>query len=132
MKLDLKKSLAAKTLKVGKAKVVFNIDRLEEIKDAITRQDIKDLVKSGAITVKQNKGRRTNVARRHRRRQGSFKKKVGTRKQDYVKMVRKLRNYLKELVRHGTIDKEKHKELRKQIRNKKFRSKRNLKEYIEK
>ena len=131
MKLDLKKNLAANTLGVGKSKVVFNTDRLEEIKEAITRQDIKDLVSSGAIMVKENKGRRKNVKRKHRRRQGSIKKKVKRKKQEYVKTVRKLRNYLGELVKHGTLDKEKNRELRKQIRNRRFRSKRQLKEHLE-
>jgi len=49
MKLDLKKNLAAKTLKVGRDRVQFDNTRLEEIKEAITRQDIRDLATSGAI-----------------------------------------------------------------------------------
>ena len=130
MKLDLKKNLAAKTLRVGKNKIIFNTSRLEEIKEAITRQDIKDLVKNGAITIKENKGRKRNVSRKHRRGPGSIKKKVNKRKQEYVKLVRKLRNHLKELTKQGQLDKEQNKELRKQIRNRKFRSKRNLKEHI--
>jgi large subunit ribosomal protein L19e len=131
MKLDLKKNLAAKTLGVGKNKVVFNTARLEEIKEAITRQDIKDLVKSGAITIKENSGRKTNVARKHRRRAGSIKKKVKNRKQEYVKMVRKLRKHLSELMKQGRLDKDQNRELRKQIRNRKFKSKRNLKEHLD-
>ena len=46
-------------------------------------------------------------------------------------MVRKLRNYLNELMKQGKIDKETNKELRKQIRNRKFKSKRNLRDNIE-
>ena len=130
MKLDLKKNLAAKTLGVGRDKVKFDVSRLDEIKEAITRQDIKDLVKSGAIKVCENKGRKRNVARKHRRRAGSVKKKVKKRKQEYVRMVRKLRGYLHELVKQGRLDKDTNRELRKQIRNRKFKSKRNLKEHM--
>jgi len=130
MKLDSKKNLAVKTLGVGKSKIVFNTDRLDEIKEAITRQDIKDLVSSGAISIKENKGRKTNVKRKHRKGEGNIKRKVKNRKQEYVKMVRKLRNYVKELVKQGKVDKETSKELRKQIRNRKFKSKRNLRDNI--
>ena len=130
MKLDSKKNLAVKTLGVGKSKIVFNTDRLDEIKEAITRQDIKDLVSSGAISIKENKGRKTNVKRKHKKGEGNVKRKVKNRKQEYVKMVRKLRNYVKELVKQGKVDKETSKQLRKQIRNRKFKSKRNLRDNI--
>jgi large subunit ribosomal protein L19e len=130
MKLDLKKNLAVKTLGIGKDKVVFSNDRLDEVKEAITRQDIRDLVKSGAIVIKDNVSRKKNVTRKHRRRAGSIKKKVNKRKQEYVKMVRKLRKHVSEMKKQGKVDPEKSKELRKQIRNKKFRSKRNLKEHM--
>lgn len=130
MKLDLKKRLAADTMKVGKGKIQFNISRLDEIKEAITRQDIKDLVKSGAIAIKPPKGRKKNIKRKHRRRTGKIKKKVKTRKQDYVKMTRKLRNYLKEIKKQGKIELEDYKDARKKIRNRIYKSKRNLKETL--
>ena|SRR3989344_662733 len=130
MKLDLKKNLAAKTLGVGKGKIVFNVSRLDEIKEAITRQDIKDLVKSGAISVKESKGRLKKVKRKNRRRAGSIKMKVKNRKQEYVKLVRKLRKHLNELSKQGRLEKEDRKELRKQIRNRKFKSKRNLRDHL--
>ena len=63
--------------------------------------------------------------------ESNYKKLSWSRKQEYVKMVRKLRNYLNELMKQGKIDKETNKELRKQIRNRKFKSKRNLRDNIE-
>ena len=131
MKLDLKKKLAVKTLGVGKEKIIFNNSRLDEIKEAITRQDIRDLVKSGAIVIKENRGRKTNIKRKTRRKAGSIKVKVKQRKQEYVKLIRKLRNYLKELKKQGKLDGKKYKELRAQARNRKFKSKRNLRESLE-
>ena len=131
MKLDLKKKLAANTLKVGKDRVKFDNSKLDEIKEAITRQDIRDLKASGAIYIKEPSGRRKNIKRKHRRRTGKIKKKVKNKKQEYVKITRKLRNYLKELKKQGKIEVEDYKDLRKKIRNRIFKSKRNIKEHLE-
>ena len=132
MKLNKIKQLAIKTIKVGKARIVFNANRLDEIKEAITKQDVRDLVSDKAIIIREIKGTRKKVKRKTRRRQGSIKVKVNTRKKDYMTLTRKLRNYLSELRKHGTISQEKFLKLRKEIRAKAFRSKAHLKERIEK
>ena len=131
MKLDLKKKLAANALKVGIGRIQFNNNRLDEIKEAITKQDIRDLAADGAIKIKEISGRRKNVKRKTRRRIGKIKVKVKKRKQEYVKITRKLRNYVSELKKQETIDNEKYRELRKKIKNREFKSKRNLKQGIE-
>ena len=61
MNLGRKKSLAAKTLKVGKERVVFLATRINEIKEAITKNDIRDLTAEGAILVKEVGGRKKNL-----------------------------------------------------------------------
>src|SRR3989344_4610124 len=94
MNLQKKKQLAIKTLKAGKERIVFLESRRDEIKEAITKQDIRDLVSDGAI------------------------------------IIRKLRNYAKEIGNRGRISKENLKEIRKKIRNKAFKSKAHLKSYI--
>ena len=131
MQLSKKKALAAKVLKVGKGRIVFADGHLDEIKEAITRQDILDLEKSGAIKVREVKGRRTVTKRKHRRRVGKVKKKVNRRKQDYVKLTRKLRGSVRGLLKTGTVDKEKSLKIRRMIRAKKFRSRRHLNESLE-
>ena len=131
MNLTRKRDLAAKVLKVGKGRICFAEDRLTEIKEAITRMDIADLHKSGAITIKEVKGRKKIVKRKNRRRVGKIKMPVNKRKAEYVIITRKLRKFVRGLVRTGAIDKEKNHELRKQIRARKFRSKRQLKEKLE-
>ena len=130
MKLDTKKRLAARTLKVGLGRIEFNIDRLDEIKEAITKQDIKDLKESGAIKIKEVKGRRTIVKRKTRRRAGKVKVKVKKRKQEYVKLTRKLRDFIKKMKDQGKVDKETYKDVRKKIRSKVYKSKRNLREVL--
>ena len=130
MKLDIKKNLAVRTLGVGKTRIVFNKERLEEIKEAITRQDIRELVKDKAISIKEIKGKKTIVRRKTRRRAGSIKKKVNTSKRDYMTITRKLRAYVKELRKQGILDSKQYWTLRKEIRAKDYKSKANLKDKI--
>jgi len=131
MQLAKKKMLAAKVLKVGKDRIVFNKDSLGEIKEAITRMDILDLKKSGAIRIREVSGRKKIEKRKNRRRTGKVKANVNTRKKEYVIITRKLRKFVRGLVRTGAVDKERNRELRKEIRARKYRSKRQLKEKLE-
>ena len=131
MNLANKKVLAAKVLKVGKNRIYFNPENLGEIKEAITRQDIKDLHKAGAILINEVSGRKKVEKKKNRRRTGKIKKKVNNRKQEYVIITRKLRLFLKYLLKTGSVDKETYRETRKQIRARKFKSKRHLKESME-
>ena len=130
MNLGKKKSLAAKTLKVGKERIIFLTTRINEIKEAITKNDIRDLTAEGAILVKEVGERRKKLKKATRKSTGNIRKKVNTRKQDYVIMTRKLRRYTKEMEKQGQINREERLEIRKRIRNKGFKSQANLKEYI--
>tara|TARA_Y100000310_G_scaffold122529_1_gene121233 strand:- start:4120 stop:4683 length:564 start_codon:yes stop_codon:yes gene_type:complete len=129
--LSKKKELAAKTLRVGKNRINFNSDNLSDIKEAITKQDIKELYDGGIITIKPIKGRKKIKKRKTKRGPGKIKKTVNKRKQVYVKITRKLRNYLKELKSFEAIDRELYIDLRKKIRMRNFRSKAHLKEFLE-
>lgn len=129
MKLDKKKSLAARTLGVGKERIVLVQSRLDDIKEAITKQDIRDLVEDKAIVIKEVKGRK-KVKKSNKKSTGNIRKKVNKRKKKYVTITRKLRNYVKELQKQGILSKDQVKEIRKRIRNKDFKSKANLKEFI--
>lgn len=130
MNLSKKKKLAAKALKVGKNRIIFNKEGLSEIKEAITKQDIKDLYSGGIISIKPVKGRRKIKKRKTRRGPGKIKKKVKQRKQIYIRITRKLREYLKELKKQGNVNRELYQELRKKIKMKMFRSKAYFKDYI--
>lgn len=130
MKLDKKKALTVRTLGVGSSRIIFNKERLGEIKDAITKQDIRDLLKDKAITVREIKGRKKLVKRSTRRRAGSVRKKVNKSKQEYVILTRKLRKFIKELRKKEILDSVSYRKLRKEIRAKDFRSKSHLKEHI--
>lgn len=129
MNLRKKKELAARTLKVGKKRIVFSNSRVNEIKEAITKQDIRDLKNDGAIYIKEIKGR-TKVKKVRKKGPGKIKKNVSKRKQNYVILTRKLRKYVSEMKRQEKISKEEFIDIRKKIRNKFFRSISHLKEHI--
>ncbi len=129
MNLSKKKKLAKRTLNVGEDRIVFLGSRLEEIKDAITKQDIRDLLKSGAIVIKERKGRK-KVQKKRSRSTGNIRRKAKEKKREYIILTRKLRRYLKSQVSKGKLSKEHFRDIRKKIRNRVFRSLSHLKEYI--
>tara|TARA_Y100000310_G_scaffold167546_2_gene167368 strand:+ start:10060 stop:10461 length:402 start_codon:yes stop_codon:yes gene_type:complete len=131
MNLRKKKELATRTLKVGKKRIVFLNSRVKEIKEAITKQDIRDLKDEGAIIVKEIKGKRKKEKKSKKRGPGKIKKNVNKRKQEYVVHTRKLRKYVAERKKQENISKKESEDIRKKIRNRFFRSKSHLKEYIE-
>ncbi len=130
MNLAKKKQLIARALKVGKGRIILDEARLDELKEAITKQDIRDLHKSGAITIRERKGRRKQEKRKIRRGEGKIKKRVKERKRHYVRITRKLRNYAKELKKEKRIDNKNYRELRKKIAARIFASKSQLKEHL--
>ena len=130
MNLRKKKLLAKRALNVGNARIIFLQSRLDEIKEAITKQDIKTLQKDGAIIIREIKGRRKIMKKKTKRGPGKRKKNVNTRKRDYIILTRKLRKHVADMKIKGIITKEEGTEIRKKIRNKVFRSKSHLKEHI--
>ena len=128
MNLKKKKELAKKTLKVSKKRIIFLAPRLNEIKDAITKQDIKELQKEGAIVINPPKGRRKIEKRKRKRGVGKIKKKVNKRKRNYVILTRKLRKYISELQKRGKMAKKLHRSVYPKLQNegaKKDKSKEN-------
>ncbi len=130
MKLNRKKELASKVMKVGKNRISFKPEALSEIKQAITKQDIRDLKTEGIISIKEVKGRKKIQKRKTKRGPGKIKKKVNKRKQEYVKQTRKLRKYIRGLKDKKIINRDLYWELRKKIRMRDFKSKSNLKEHL--
>src|SRR3989338_2852108 len=130
MNLGKKKILAAKTLGVGLGRITFNNERLAEIKEAITKQDIKDLYRDGAISVREIKGQRKIERRKLRRRPGSIKKKIRNRKRSYMMITRKSRAYIGQLRKQGKLSTEDFMLLRKEIRARMFKDRVHLKERI--
>jgi large subunit ribosomal protein L19e len=130
MNLRAKKQLAANTFGVGNSRIKFVNERMEEIKEAITKQDMRNLQKDGAIIIKEIKGRSKNVNKGKKRGVGKVRRKVNTRKRDYVILVRKLRKVIADKKSKGEMSRDEVIEIRKKIRNKLFKSKAHLKENL--
>lgn len=128
--LNKRKELACRVFGVGKSKILFDITRLSEIKEAITKQDIRDLYASGAISIKETRGRKTKVKRTTKRGPGKIKWVIGNKKRKYIIMVRKLRKYINELRIQGKLNKVQYKDLRKKIKARAFKDKFHLKEQM--
>ena len=137
--MKIQKKLAAKIVKKSPKKVILNPDKLEEIKEAITRQDIKSLIKNKAIIIKKEKGvsrgraRKANKqkAKGRRKGQGSRKGKANARfsnKKKWMNKIRLQRTFLKEI--KGKLDAGMYKNLYRKAKGGFFRSKRHIKLYI--
>ncbi|PIU75988.1 50S ribosomal protein L19e [Candidatus Pacearchaeota archaeon CG06_land_8_20_14_3_00_35_12] len=120
MRLETQKRISADILGIGKKRIWFDPLRISDIQEAITRQDLKDLIKEGAIKkmpvqgVKRRSGktREGRYAKGRRRGMGKIRKRIQVRKKEYVWKIRKMRKYLKMLRREGKINKTEHTKMR--------------------
>jgi large subunit ribosomal protein L19e len=128
--LDKRKKLASKVFGVGTGRICFDETRLAEIKEAITKQDIKDLYASGAISIKEISGRQAYVKRKTKRGPGKIKLKIRPGKRHYIHLTRKLRRHIKELKIQGKIQQDLYLNLRKKIKAREFKDKSHLKEHL--
>lgn len=131
MKLDKKKRLAAKVLGVGKQRIIFVEPRLNEIKEAITKDDIRSLRADGAIMIKEIRGKRLRQNKRKAKRSpGNIRQNAKNSKREYMIITRKLRKHISELKGKNLLTRENFLDLRKKIKNRYFKSKSQLKDYL--
>ena len=136
----MQRRLAASVLKIGQHKVWLDPMRINDVKDALTKVDIEELIKDNAIKSKIKMKKKENVeiakkypkkkARKRRRSTGHIRKKLKKRKEKYVKLIRKLRKFLKMLRLNGTLTTKEHNYLRKLAKAGQFKSRRHLQEHI--
>lgn len=141
MKLDTKKKLAARILKVGVNRVWVDPARSTDVTSAITRDDIKRLIRQGAIKVKPEAGisrgrlRERTSKRKEGRRGGPGSRKGASgartpRKATWIRTVRPLRLRLKELKKEGVVSPKDYRKLYLMIKGGAFRSKSHLETYL--
>ena len=129
MKLTTQKRMAAEILDVGEGRVVFDSLRLDEIKQAITKQDIRDLIKDRAIRIRPGVAKAVRVKRK-RTGAGRRKFRVKTRKRDYINRIRKIRTYVRDQMNSGALSKDLANAVRKYAKAGQFKNLRQAKEYI--
>lgn len=103
--LKAKKRLASRVTSVGIHRIKFDTDHLDDVADAITRENIRSLITANTIKIKSitgtSRGRaQTKKAQKNKRgtTQGSKQGRKGARvgkKEVYVAKVRSLRRLLK-------------------------------------
>ena len=141
MKLGTQKKLAAKILKCSEKKVVFDSESLEDIKEAITKADIKILIANKVIRKKREQGiakgrtRKKHSQQKKGRRRGEGKRKGKTKartpkKADWMNKIRLQRKFLKELKEKGLFEPDIYRSLYKKAKGGFFRSKNHIKIYI--
>ena len=140
--LSAQKRMASDILDVGKNRVWFNPDRQGDIADAITREDVRELVEEGAITAKDKKGNSRGRARERKEKQayghqkgaGSRKGKAGARqneKENWTSRIRAQRKKLRELRDDGTLSTSQYRDLYDQAGGGEFDSVADLQRYID-
>ncbi|MCS6788355.1 MAG: 50S ribosomal protein L19e [Aigarchaeota archaeon] len=121
MQLRLQRRLAADLLGVGKNRVKFDPERLEDVEDAITREDVRALIEEGAIYAAPVTGHTRLRAKEKRVRKGG-KYSTLTRKERWAMRVRAQRRYLKRLRDAGIIDRSTYRKLYLQAKAGRFKS----------
>jgi large subunit ribosomal protein L19e len=136
--LKLQRKLASRILRCGENKIWIDPERLEDVKEAITSEDIRQLIreksikriKSAGIKARAGKKRRKRKKKGRKRGVGKIKKRINKRKQRYVKKVRKLRNYLKLLKKQNKINTKQANKIKNLIKAGEINTIKNIEEYI--
>ena len=139
--LHSKKQLVSRIVGVGVHRVRFDSEHLDDIADAITRDDIRSLITANTISIKSFKGTsrgraKTKKIQKSKRgvTQGSKKGRKGARvgkKTVYVNKVRALRYILKIAKDRKEITNDVFKTVYKKIRGNTIRNKAHLRTVIE-
>ena len=140
--LSAQKRLAADVLDVGQNRVWFDPEAQGEIADAITREDVRDLVEQGLVRAKEVQGNSRGQAKEraekraygHQKGHGSRKGAAGARqneKDDWTSRIRAQRERLRELRDSGDLSPTEYRELYDQASGGEFDDVGDLNRYID-
>ncbi|HOX35303.1 MAG TPA: 50S ribosomal protein L19e [Methanoregulaceae archaeon] len=136
------KRIVASLLKCGVNRVWFDPERLSDIENAISRQDLRGLITDGAIKARQKRGNsrgrtRAHIAKRsygHCKGPGRRKGAAGARnasKRVWIQKIRAIRKALVALREAGTIDRHVYRILYRRAAGGQFRSVAHMKAQLE-
>lgn len=142
MKLKVQKRISADVLDVSPKRIWFDPNRLDEIKESITKRDIRLLIRDKAIQKKQKKGisgfrsRKIKVQKSKGRRKGPGSRKGAKKarlnpKKEWMKKVRLQRSFLRELKGKNLLISQSYRNLSRKVKGGFFRSKRHIKLYLD-
>lgn len=141
---DLKsqKRMAAEVMDIGKGRVWIDPDQTDRVSEAITRQDIRNLVESGAIQKKDKKGTSKGRSKEKKRQKkkgqqkghGSRKGKKTARKSSkdkWMEKIRAIRTRLKEMRDNDEITQDQYRKLYDMSKGGFFRDTKHLETHVE-
>ena len=142
MQLGIQKRLAAQILKCSQSNIWLDPNRLDEIKEAITKADMKSLIKDKAIKGKKIKGNsgyrirkiREQKGKGRRSGPGSIKGSKHARsgkKDEWIRNIRVQRDFLQNLRDKKVIEESSYRSLYMKSKGGFFRSKRHIKVYMQ-
>lgn len=138
--LGVQRRLASQILKCGRNRIKFDANRLEEIKESITKTDIRSLIRAGAISKRRllNTSRfwaRSTKKQKSKGRQKGFGSRKGKKtarsnpKRNWMNKIRLQRKFIKSLRDNGAVELAAYHELYMKSKGGFFRSLRHLKLY---
>ena len=140
--MNTQKKLAGKILKCSPKRIKLDPARKDEIKEAITKHDVKLLLGKKAIVAKQKKGvsrarankiltqKKKGLRKSHGSRKGTANARANT-KTTWIIKIRKQRELIKRLYSTGKIDTATYRNMYKKCKGNFFRSVRHIKLYLE-
>ncbi len=134
MQLNKIRRMAAEILKVGKTKIVFSDKDTERIKESMTKEDVRQLIKERIVRKRKDnyqsrararklKEKKTKGRKRGKgKRKGTIKARTN-KKEKWIKKVRAQRKKLKELKKEVKMEKGQYGKIYKMIKGNYFKGK---------
>ena len=141
MNLRHQKKIASELLGVGKKRVKLDSTKLSEIKEAITKSDLRSLIASKIIQTKPLKGHSRGRANKIRKQKSKGKRKGPgsrkgrrtarlSRKKSWMTRVRTQRRFIKNLKEKNLLTRKDYRGIYLRIKNNRFRSIKLIKIYL--
>ncbi len=142
MDVSFQRRLAAEVLGVGLDRVWIDPNHLKEVAEALTKDDIRELIKAGIIQKLPIKGQsRVRARLLHEQRKKGRRRGYGSRKgprtarsdpkREWVYRVRAQRELIRELYKKGRIDHDTYRDLYMKVKGGFFKSRRHVMLYLE-
>ncbi|MCK5031316.1 MAG: 50S ribosomal protein L19e [Thermoplasmatales archaeon] len=133
--------MASTLLKCGANRVWMDHDRIDEIAKAVTKDDIRILIRGRAIESKQKKGtsrgrKKFNAEQKKKGRRRGYGSRKGAkyarlpRKERWIRTIRPIRSYLKMLRSEEKINRTIYRKYYRKAKGGEFRSKRHLETHL--
>ena len=140
MELKKLKTMAAQLLGVGKHRIWVDASAMERVKESLTKEDDRQLLKDRIVKKRKvhgtSRGRAKGLLKKKKKgRKRGFGKRTGRRKtrmqeeSQWVGKIRALRNKLRELKGQKKIQKHSYQKLYKMVKGNFFKGKKALEEY---